>query len=155
MFSCSKDNKPNVWYSLNGERLGTFNGHQGAIWCIDVDWTTTKFISGSGDPSLKVWDCETGKELGNLSAKSPVRTCNFSYSGNMAAYTTDTSMNSRCEIFIIDIRNVDESFKHADPIMRIPIEGPRVSSLLWGALDEVLLTGHDDGELIQWDLKVL
>jgi translation initiation factor 3 subunit I len=29
LFSCSKDQKPCVWYSLNGERLGTFNGHQG------------------------------------------------------------------------------------------------------------------------------
>lgn len=53
LFSASKDPKPNVWFSLNGERLGTFNGHQGAIWCIDPDWTTTKLITGSGDMSIK------------------------------------------------------------------------------------------------------
>lgn len=27
----------NVWYSVNGERLGTYNGHTGAVWCVDVD----------------------------------------------------------------------------------------------------------------------
>ena len=32
----AKDSKPTVWYSNNGERLGTFNGHNGAVWCIDV-----------------------------------------------------------------------------------------------------------------------
>ena len=31
LFSCAKDSKPNVWWSLNGERLGTYNGHQGVV----------------------------------------------------------------------------------------------------------------------------
>lgn len=53
LFSSSKDSIPNVWFSLNGERLGTFNGHQGAVWCLDVDWTSTKLITGSGDMSTK------------------------------------------------------------------------------------------------------
>lgn len=53
LFSSSKDSKANVWFSLNGERLGTFNGHQGAIWCLDVDWTSTKFLTASGDMSVK------------------------------------------------------------------------------------------------------
>ena len=37
IFSAAKDNQPNVWYSLNGERLGSFKGHNGAVWCIDVN----------------------------------------------------------------------------------------------------------------------
>lgn len=36
LFSVAKDSKPTVWYSSNGERLGTFNGHNGAVWGIDV-----------------------------------------------------------------------------------------------------------------------
>lgn len=36
LFSVSKDNQPCVWYSDNGERLGTFKGHGGAIWDLDV-----------------------------------------------------------------------------------------------------------------------
>jgi translation initiation factor 3 subunit I len=53
LFSSAKDSKPNVWFSTNGERLGTYNGHQGAVWCIDVDWTCKKLMSGSGDMTLK------------------------------------------------------------------------------------------------------
>lgn len=37
LFSCAKDSQPNVWYSINGERLGTYKGHTGAVWCLDVD----------------------------------------------------------------------------------------------------------------------
>ena len=37
LFSVAKDTNPTAWYSINGERLGTYDGHTGAIWCIDVN----------------------------------------------------------------------------------------------------------------------
>ena len=33
LFSCAKDDKPCVWFSHNGERLGTFDGHKGVCIC--------------------------------------------------------------------------------------------------------------------------
>jgi len=63
LFSSAKDVTPNVWYSLNGERLGTYNGHTGAVWCIDVDWKTTKFLSGAADNTLRLWDVATGNYI--------------------------------------------------------------------------------------------
>ncbi|CAH1119630.1 unnamed protein product [Phaedon cochleariae] len=153
LFSSSKDNKPNVWFSLNGERLGTFNGHQGAVWCIDVDWTTTRFMSGAGDNTFKIWDCATGKEIGNISTASSVRTCMFSYSANMAVYTTDRAMKQPCEMFIIDTRLVDDSISNQAPILRIPIKDARISSILWDNVDESIISGHENGEITQWDLK--
>lgn len=137
LFSSAKDIKPNVWYSLNGERLGTYNGHTGAVWCIDVDWKTTKFLSGAADNTLRLWDLATGTftyiiknilihflklnfiyynqikfegvEIGNISSNSAVRTCSFSYSADLASYSTDQAMKQECEIFIVDARN-NESF---------------------------------------------
>lgn len=63
LFSSAKDVTPNVWYSLNGERLGTYNGHTGAVWCIDVDWKTSKFLSGAADNTLRLWDVATGNVI--------------------------------------------------------------------------------------------
>lgn len=37
LFSAAKDSTPNVWFSINGERLGTFKGHNGVVWSIDVN----------------------------------------------------------------------------------------------------------------------
>lgn len=153
LFTSSKDPTPNVWYSLNGERLGTFNGHQGAVWCIDVDWQSTKLISGAGDNTFRMWDIQTGKEISQIVTNSSVRACNYSYSSNMAVYTTDKAMGYPCEMFIIDVRNTDD-FGKADPILKLPMSGSRISSLLWGTLDEVIITGHENGDLKQWDLKV-
>lgn len=39
LFSVSKDKVVNVWYSHNGERLGTYNGHMGSVWTVDVNCT--------------------------------------------------------------------------------------------------------------------
>lgn len=36
LFSCAKDNTPTVWFADTGERLGTYRGHNGAVWCCDV-----------------------------------------------------------------------------------------------------------------------
>ncbi|XP_005181692.1 eukaryotic translation initiation factor 3 subunit I [Musca domestica] len=153
LFSCSKDQKPNVWYSNNGERLGTYDGHQGAIWCLDVDWTTSKLITGSGDMTTKIWDVEHGLVIASIPAKSSVRTCNFSYSGNQAAYTTDKAMGQNSELFIIDVRTADSSLAEQNPILRIPMLQSKITSMLWGSLDETIITGHDNGQISIWDIR--
>ncbi|KAL9980690.1 hypothetical protein ACROYT_G009309 [Oculina patagonica] len=148
LFSSAKDTKPNVWYSLNGERLGTYNGHGGAVWCIDVDWETRHFISGSADNSLRFWDCETATTLSKYETKTAVRACGFSYCGSKVMMTTDRQMGHDCVLMLYDIREGSK-----DPILTIPIEGPKVTAALWGPLDQYIITGHENGDLCQWDTK--
>jgi len=159
LFSCSKDNAPNVWYSLNGERLGSYNGHTGAVWCVDVNWETTRVCSGSADNSLILFDCETGQALAKIGTRSAVRTCNFSYSGTMLMYSTDRQMGHQCELTVVDVRELisaplgDDKCSKVDPVLVIPMEDSKVSSSLWGLLDESIITGHERGEICQWDIK--
>lgn len=54
LFSAGKDKSPCVWYMENGERIGTYDGHNGVIWDIDVSWDTRHFCSASGDVFVKV-----------------------------------------------------------------------------------------------------
>lgn len=49
-----------VWFANNGERLGTYKGHNGACWSVDVDWNTKNVVTGSADNTARVWDCQTG-----------------------------------------------------------------------------------------------
>lgn len=150
LFSCAKDHTPNVWYSLNGERLGTFNGHNGAVWCIDVNWDTTKVVSGAADNTCKLWDCETGKELESIVTKTAVRTCGFSYSGQELMYTTDKSMGKQCELNVVDLRQDTRESAIVIPVL----DNGKITSALWGNLDESIISGHDNGAIVIWDLKL-
>ena len=35
----------------------------------------------------------------------------------------------------------------------IPAKGPKVTSLIWTENDEKLITGHENGDIVQWDVK--
>jgi WD40 repeat protein len=37
LFTAAKDYRPCMWYADNGERIGTFEGHTGTVWCVDVN----------------------------------------------------------------------------------------------------------------------
>lgn len=103
---------------------------------------------------FRLWDVERGTTIATIPCKSSVRTVNFSFSGNQAAYSTDKAMGYNCELFIIDVRNADSSIANADPILRIPVSTSKITSMLWGSLDETIITGHENGQISLWDLRV-
>lgn len=152
LFSSAKDTSPTVWYSINGERLGTYKGHGGAVWCIDVDWTTTQVVTGSADNSLRLWDTQTGTQLGKFDTRSAVRTCAFSYCGNRIMFSTDKQMGHACEIFFCDVRDSSQ-MGNKSPYLSIPVDGPKVTSAIWGPLDYYIIAGHENGTVCQWDAK--
>jgi translation initiation factor 3 subunit I len=89
--------------------------------------------------------------LEKIETLSAVRSCSFSYSGNLVAYSTDKAMNQPCYIYVVDVR----SFNGEKPIMavEIPKNGPKVTSIVWNGLDDLIVTGHDNGDIVQWDIK--
>ncbi|KAI0224346.1 Eukaryotic translation initiation factor 3 subunit I [Lamellibrachia satsuma] len=151
LFSCAKDNQPNVWYAVNGERLGSFKGHTGAVWCLDVNWDTSKVLTGASDNSSRLWDCETGVSLAELTTKSAVRTCGFSYSANTIMFSTDRTMGQACTVAIYDIRD-DSQMRNNEPMQIIPMPKEKVTAAIWSPLDTGIITGHENGDLCQWEL---
>lgn len=45
VFTAAKDQIPTLWYAESGERIGTYQGHQGAVWDLSV---SCKHFSRSG-----------------------------------------------------------------------------------------------------------
>ncbi|XP_014665186.1 PREDICTED: eukaryotic translation initiation factor 3 subunit I-like [Priapulus caudatus] len=152
LFSCSKDTEPNVWWSLNGERLGTFKGHTGACWCIDVKWDTSSVITGSADNTVRVWDCKTGACLHKVDVNTAVRSCGFSYSGNLIMYSTDKTMGKECTINLYDLRDAAQ-MKNNEPLLTMLVSGSKVTSAIWASMDETIVSGHENGDVCKWDIK--
>lgn len=90
------------------------------------------------------------KIVGKIGTNTSVRACQFSYSGNMACYSTDKQGRHPCELFVIDVRHPET----AGDIFKMTFDSPKITSLVWGSVDETIITGHDNGMLQQWDMRV-
>lgn len=152
LFSGSKDHKPNVWWSMNGERLGTYNGHSGAIWDLDVSSDSSRLLSASADMSCMIWDIETGKTLNKLEAKSPVRSCGFSLTNNLICFTTDKAMGQPCTIKFYDLRDKEQMADNS-PFQDINVSDAKVNKMTWGTVEDYVITGHENGQIAQYDHK--
>ena len=53
LFTAAKDHRPCMWYADNGERIGTFDGHNGTVWCIDVNCARARRRAAAPMPSLR------------------------------------------------------------------------------------------------------
>ena len=77
-WSSGKDKWATVWRSETGERLGSYEGHNGSIWNLHVTPDSRHLFTASADNSCKVWDVNTGKELYSFEHDSPCRNVQIS-----------------------------------------------------------------------------
>lgn len=156
IFSCSKDNVASVWYSINGERLGTLDGHKGTIWSIDVDQFTQYCVTGSADFSIKIWRVNGGKNVFTWQTKTPVRRVEFSPSGDKILAVLDGVMGYEGSISVYQvIRNeANEIIKFVEePQFEIMTQNGfeivRVAS--WSFDKKFIVAGHVDGKVTKYN----
>lgn len=66
-------------------------------------------------------------------------------------YTTDSTLGEKCNIIVRDLRS-----NQPEPVRQIEVASQKLSkvtSSIWGPLEDTIITGHEFGELAQWDLR--
>jgi len=153
LFTASKHKNIAVWYTNNGERLGTYHGHNGSIWSVDIDRHTDRILSGSADSSAKLWDVQTGRELLSWAHKAPVRSVNWSLSEKQFLTVSDAAMGHTASIYIWDV-SVDPSSKIVRPVMEIPLKSDfKIQQAMWGPLNDNVITACEDGTIRVFDVR--
>jgi len=155
LFTASKDAIPSVWKASDGERLGTYNGHQGAIWDMDCDRFSTRLLTASADATCKMWEVQTGVEIFSFTHRGPVRGVAWADGGNMFASISDPFMDNDAQISIYDVPQ-DADPESYSKIPRITIDLPKedkikATNVLWMNLNKSLLVAFDDGRVRLYD----
>eukprot|EP00240_Pyramimonas_obovata_P005849 CAMPEP_0118958698 /NCGR_PEP_ID=MMETSP1169-20130426/62756_1 /TAXON_ID=36882 /ORGANISM="Pyramimonas obovata, Strain CCMP722" /LENGTH=321 /DNA_ID=CAMNT_0006906823 /DNA_START=61 /DNA_END=1026 /DNA_ORIENTATION=- len=151
MFSCAKDHHPSVWYSDSGDRLGTYVGHNGAVWSCDVTRDSARLITASADQTAILWDVQTGRELFKRPFEGPARFTQFSVGGKMAIVTTDPFMGSEPTIQVLAIN--EERDEISEPVMKLCGPKGRITRAVWGPLNKTILSTGEDGVIRKWDVE--
>lgn len=157
LFSVSKDNAASIWYSSNGERLGTLEGHQGVIWSVDVDPETHLCATGGGDLLIKLWKVENGKCVFTWETPSPCRRVAFSPDGSKLLALCDQVMGHCGSISVYPINGDDASIalQQEEPLITIntPTGGSKATVAGWSSEGKYIISGHEDGHLSKYDAK--
>jgi len=147
LFSASKDDKPTLWYSHNGERVGTYVGHNGAVWSMDVSYDSVLLISGSADTNAKLWEVQTGRELFNWPHRGPVRSVKFGKGDGIMVTSSDPFMSHSALIRVYTI-NKENPMQQADSaILEIKDHGHtgRIIDAFFVRANTSIMSSGEDG----------
>ncbi|KAI9813198.1 MAG: translation initiation factor eIF3 subunit [Thelocarpon impressellum] len=153
LFSTAKDQVICAWFSANGERLGTYHGHQGALWTVDVDPTTTVLASGAADNTVKLWDIKTGKCLKTWEFPTAVKRVEFNEDGTQLLAVTEKRMGFLGTIVVLDVKADVDAEQSEEPSLKITCEDSKATVAGWSYLSKYIIAGHEDGSVSQYDAK--
>ncbi|XVF68601.1 hypothetical protein PTKIN_Ptkin11bG0015000 [Pterospermum kingtungense] len=150
LFSCAKDHTPTVWFADNGERLGTYRGHNGAVWTCDVSRDSMSLITGSADQTVKLWSVKTGAQLYTFNFGSPARSVDFSVGDKLAVITTDPFMDLTSAIHVKRIAR-DPTDQTEESVLVIKGPQGRINRAVWGPLNRTIVSAGEDATIRIWD----
>lgn len=154
MFSTAKDQVICAWFAANGERLGTYHGHQGALWTVDVDSTTTLLASGAADNTARLWDVRTGKCIKVYDFDTAVKRVEFSEDGTKLLAVTEKRMGFLGTIVVFDIKVDPNAEQSGERALTITCDESKATVAGWSYLSKYIIAGHEDGSVSQYDGKV-
>jgi len=151
IFSCSKDHVVNAWWSHNGERLGTYHGHNGSVWTVDIDSTSSMLVTGAADNTMKLWNVQTGECLYTWEFATAVKRVAFSEDDSKVLAVTEQRMGHKGAIRVFAISR--DGPQSSDPLVEIISSGAKATVAAFSALDRHIVAGHEDGIVSSFSTK--
>ena len=157
-FSCARDKTCQVWYSKDGERLGSYD-HNGAVTRCQPTLDSKYLVTSSTDALAQVFEVETGKRLQNYSHKLPVRDVAWAVGNEMFVSLQQASPSTPSTIFLwqFDAATADPNVPETECLREIKLTGDHAR---FGAFSRVvflndistILAIHADGYITKWDI---
>lgn len=153
LFSTAKDHVVCAWYTVNGERVGTYQGHQGALWTVDIDPTSTILATGAADNTIRLWEVRTGRLIKTWEFPTAVKRVEFSEDGTLLLAVTEQRMGHLGTVVVYPVNCDPDATQAESPIFTITMRESKATVAAWSYLNKYIITGHEDGTVGQYDGK--
>lgn len=164
LFTCGKDKRVCVWSFPESECLGTYEGHNGAVWSCGVTADSKWLVSAGADRLVIVWEARTSKELARVELPGVARFCEWATAHAAPGASAEAGSDEVAPVAerFVTCHNRFGSQPAALTIWRF--DGTAIEQLSkidlkttatqvrWGKGDEVLASAHEGGELIFWNV---
>lgn len=155
LFTCGKDKIVCVWSFPDGECLGNYSGHSGAVWACSVTADSRWLVTSGADRLVIVWEARTSRELARVELPGVVRCVEWAGVGaEAAAEPPATERFVTCHNRFgshpaaLGVWRFDgEAIEQLLAITTLPTPASQVR---WGLSDELVASSHDNGELCFW-----
>jgi len=155
LFTCDKSmgiGNVNAWWAHNGERIGTYNGHTGAVFSLDVDAKSSRLITGSADCTARLWNVATGRQIKEWDKEVTVSGARFSFGDQKLMFLTANIRGRNSAIEIITCpEDIRDSVSQAK--MESETRDDKITTAVWGYLNETIISGHSDGSITVYDTE--
>lgn len=152
LFTTAMDRSPTVWRTSNGERIGTYRGHNGAVRDVDITYDSERIVTGSADNSAKLWSASTGTVLYTWEHKCPIRCVAFAPGDGLIAMSTMKVMGQQSNVYVYEHdRTVAE--QSSEPVMVLEGHSGTVTRVQWYPTREFIITSSDDRTIRKWDVE--
>ncbi|KAA8498429.1 Eukaryotic translation initiation factor 3 subunit I [Porphyridium purpureum] len=152
LFTAAKDKVCNVFFSSTGERIGTYVGHNGSIWGMDINWDSTRLLTGSADATAKLWDAASGTCLQTWEYQAPIRAVAF---GPDEQVMSVSQVKYKQEEVKVQVSRISEPNAVAGGASPMEITGfkENVVRILWYPTGEFFLAASEDGSVSKYDAE--
>lgn len=157
LFIADKDSKYITQISTHDNMIvGTYNGHNGVVWHLDLTNDSKYMVSCSGDTRCILWEVSTGKIISNTQESGIPKYVSI-FNNFIAVCADPISKRSKpyINIYLLDdLLNKEPDIK-AHSTIELD-QGIKATSVHWLS-DEILLVSFDNGYLkkINWKTKLI
>ncbi|KAK8196010.1 hypothetical protein M8818_007161 [Zalaria obscura] len=148
LLSASADSKVKIWDVYHQrELLRTYSGHTKSVADIDFNFDGTRFMTGSYDRQMKLWDTETGACISRFSTGATPHVIRFNPSPS-AAHEFLAGMNDK-KIVQFDTRTPGDS-----PVQEYDHHLGPVNTITFCDENRRFITTSDDKSLRAWEYGI-
>ncbi|CAD7941321.1 unnamed protein product [Amoebophrya sp. A120] len=139
-----------------GERIGTYEGHDGAIKSCDIDAESSMVVTAGADSRVVFYDAQTGDVIYSLNHGGIVKSVEFNQHPECQDRIVTCADKFKTTPNNISIWQFD--FTTDDPVcervLMLAEELPMKATMVkWGPFDETLISIHEEGTFCVWDIS--